>query len=251
VSLTADETAALLGEVLRPYHLRADEVLLTALGLALCEWTRSGSVLIGVESHGREELFADLHPARTIGWFTSLAPVLLELPPDGGPGASLIAVKEQLRRVPHRGIGHGLLRYLGDPVMVRRLRAQPAPEVVFNFLGRLGQAVPDSALFVPAPEAVGSGRDPLAPRTHILEVNSSIVSNELHIEMTYGTDLHHAATIDRLTRSLETHLHALMEHCRSAAAGRLTPSDFPLAELDQQKVDKIVARFSSKRGGER
>ena len=251
VSLDADETAALLDEAMRPYRMRIDEVLLAALARTLGEWTGSAAVLIDVEGHGREELFPDLHPSRTVGWFTSLAPVLLELPPGGDEDAVLMAVKEQLRRMPHRGIGYGLLRYLGDPAVADELRAQPAPEVSFNYLGRLDRAAPDSALFAPAPEAIGPGRHPLAPRTHVLEVNSSIAGGELRIELTYSAELHRAATIDRLAQRLREHLRALMSHRRSAEADRFTPSDFPLAELDQEKVDKIVARFSRQPGERR
>jgi len=247
VSLTADETAALREEALRPYRMRIEEVLLTTLARTLGEWTGGAAVLIDVEGHGREEIFPDLLPTRTVGWLTSLSPVLLELPPDGDPGTALMAVKEQLRRVPHHGIGYGLLRYLGDPAVAERLRALPSPQVSFNFLGRLDQAVQEVALFAPAPEAVGSGRHPRAPRTHLLEVNSRIASGELRIEITYGTEIHHRETIERLARRFGEHLSALVAHCRSADAGHFTPSDFPLLQLDQQKVDKIVARFGAKR----
>jgi amino acid adenylation domain-containing protein/non-ribosomal peptide synthase protein (TIGR01720 family) len=251
VGLGAEETAALLSDALRPYRLRVEEVLLTALALTLGEWTGRSSLLIDVESHGREEVFADLHPARTLGWLTCLAPVFLELPRDGDEGAALTAVKEQLRRLPQHGLGYGLLRYLGEGAVARELRAQPAPEVSFNYLGKLDQGLPDSALFAPAPEPVGSGRSPLAPRTHRLEVNGSIVGGELRVELTYGTGLHRAATMDRLARRFREHLQALLEHCLSVEAGRFTPSDFPLVALDQQKLDQIVARFGKTRSARR
>src|ERR1044071_520593 len=111
----------------------------------------------------------------------------------------------------------------------------------------MGEVLPAGVLFAPAPEAIGTGRHPLAPRTHVLEVNSSIASGELRMELTYSANLHHAATIERLAARLGEHLRALMAHARAAEPGRFTPSDFPLAELDQQKVDKIVARFAKKR----
>jgi amino acid adenylation domain-containing protein/non-ribosomal peptide synthase protein (TIGR01720 family) len=248
VALTAGETAELLGETLRPYRLRIDELLLTALAMTVEEWTGSAAVLVDVEGHGREEIVADLRPSRTVGWFTCLVPVVLELPRGGDPGAALVAVKEQLRRLPHRGIGHGLLRYLGDPAIGQRLRQQPSPEVSFNYLGRIGQAAPESGLFARALEPIGTGRDPLAPRTHLLEVNAAIAAGgELRIELTHSAELHHAATIERLARRYREHLHALMRHCRSAAAGRFTPADFPLAELDQQRMDRLAARFAGKR----
>ena len=58
-----------------------------------------------------------------MGWFTSLYPVrldpgLLDLEEalSGGPalGRALKTIKEQLRAVPGKGLGYGLLRYLND-----------------------------------------------------------------------------------------------------------------------------------------
>ena len=115
VSLTAEETRLLLQEVPRAYRTQINDVLLAALAQALSEWTGEKRVLVDVEGHGREEIVEGCDLSRTVGWFTTIFPVLLEVNNSSGPGETLKSVKEQLRRVPNRGIGYGLLRYLrGD-----------------------------------------------------------------------------------------------------------------------------------------
>lgn len=92
------------------YRTQVNDLLLTALARVICRWSGHTSSLIQLEGHGREELFDGLDLSRTVGWFTSLFPV--QLTPAVGMGESIKAIKEQLRGVPDKGVGYGLLRYL-------------------------------------------------------------------------------------------------------------------------------------------
>ena len=124
VELSRELTAALLQEVPAVYRTQINDVLLTALLQAYARWSGRRRLLVDLEGHGREELFDDVDLSRTVGWFTTLYPVLLEVPASAGPGQALQAVKGQLRRVPQRGLGYGLLCYLtGDELVAEQLRA--------------------------------------------------------------------------------------------------------------------------------
>jgi amino acid adenylation domain-containing protein/non-ribosomal peptide synthase protein (TIGR01720 family) len=114
VKLSSTETQALLQDVPATYRTQINEVLLTALVQAFAEWTGEPSLLLDLEAHGREELFSDVDLSRTVGWFTTIFPVFLDLSgtPFTSPGKALQAVKEQLRRIPNRGFNYGVLRYL-------------------------------------------------------------------------------------------------------------------------------------------
>ncbi|MGI8505171.1 MAG: amino acid adenylation domain-containing protein, partial [Hassallia sp.] len=113
VHLTEAETTALLTEVPATYNTQIIDVLLTALVQALTPWMRSSTLLVNLEGHGREEIFNHVDLSRTVGWFTSEFPVLLSLEKvSQPPGDALKTIKEQLRRIPNRGIGYGILRYL-------------------------------------------------------------------------------------------------------------------------------------------
>ncbi|MEM7349983.1 MAG: non-ribosomal peptide synthase/polyketide synthase [Acidobacteriota bacterium] len=238
--LDAEETAALLREVPAVYRTRIDDVLLTALTLGCAPWTGDTRLLVELEGHGREAIFPQVDLSRTVGWFTSVFPVLLELPAES-PGVALPAVKELLRQIPRRGIGYGLLRYLGPPEVRQSLAARPRAEIGFNYLGQLDQALPGSSPFAPAPESAGRERDHRGHRPHLLDLNASIAGGQLRIAWIYSANVHRRATVEALAERTMAALRTLIAHCRAPQAGGFTPSDFPLAGLDQATLDRLLA----------
>src|SRR6185295_7490033 len=128
VSLDAEETRALLQEVPEAYRTQINDVLLTALAKAVNKWTGRQQVLVQMEGHGREELWDDIDLSRTAGWFTSLFPVLIEVNATSDIGSLLKSVKEQLRRVPNRGLAYGVLRYLSNKLNA----GSKQPDLKFN-----------------------------------------------------------------------------------------------------------------------
>ena len=241
VSLEAEETQALLREVPAAYRTQINDVLLAALAAALARWTGSGLLLVDLEGHGREEI-SDLDLSRTVGWFTSVYPVLLDVRAADGPGTLLKGVKEQLRRVPRNGVGFGLLRYLGAPEIAAALAALPRAEVTFNYLGQLDTALPRTSPFMPARESAGPSASPRTQRDHLLEVVGEVAGGRLRLEWIYGERVHFRSTIERLAGLFLAELRGLITHCLSPEAGGRTPSDFPLAGLTQAQIDRIVGK---------
>ncbi|HYH78193.1 MAG TPA: amino acid adenylation domain-containing protein [Longimicrobium sp.] len=240
ISLSTEETRALLQEVPPVYRTQVDDALLAALARAWKAWTGEDRLRVELEGHGREERFPELDLSRTAGWFTSLYPVLLDVAGAEGPGGALKAVKEQLRAVPGRGIGYGALRWLGADDARAALAAFPAAEVRFEYLGQLDGAVADDAPFALAAESPGAAMHPGAPRTHALVVTGGVLGGRLQLTLGYSDGLHREETVRRLADALAAELRALVAHCREAGAGGYTPSDFPLAGLDQETLDRVV-----------
>src|SRR2546429_379551 len=116
----------------------------------------SSSGLSELEGQGRQALLAAADLSRRVGWFTSTSPLVLEVGEQREPLAVLRTTKSQLRRLPQRGIGYGLLRYLHPDVEIRqRLQEQEQPAVSFNYLGQFDQVLGHEALFALAPESSG------------------------------------------------------------------------------------------------
>ena len=137
VRLGRDETDALLHEVPGVYRTQVNDVLVSALGRALCQWTGRDDVLIGMEGHGREDVIDGIDASRTVGWFTTMFPVALGIAPAAEWGEVLKSVKEQLRALPHRGLSYGALRYLSPPDSPAAvLREDPLPAVCLNYHGQ-------------------------------------------------------------------------------------------------------------------
>ncbi|MFL5513040.1 MAG: amino acid adenylation domain-containing protein, partial [Gemmatimonadales bacterium] len=91
VALSKEQTGWLLQQAPAAYRTGIQELLLTALATVLAEWMGSEAVLLELEGHGREEQIADV--TRTVGWFTTLYPVLLRVEPGGDTGTVIKSVK--------------------------------------------------------------------------------------------------------------------------------------------------------------
>jgi amino acid adenylation domain-containing protein/non-ribosomal peptide synthase protein (TIGR01720 family) len=241
VSLTMEETRRLLQDVPRAYRTQINDALLTALARALCRWADSSSIILTIEGHGREELRTGLDTTRTIGWFTTLYPALLELDTEMGAGETLKRVKEQLRDAARDGRWYGAWRYLSqEPEIKERLAGLGPSEVVFNYLGQLDQALNSEGIFGRAPESTGPMQDVGEKRPHLLEVNGSVSDARLQVSWRYSSAVHERATIEKVAARFIEELRELIEHCTVSEACGYTPSDFPLAQLGQQELDLIV-----------
>ncbi|HEX3544495.1 MAG TPA: condensation domain-containing protein, partial [Candidatus Acidoferrum sp.] len=241
VALDEDATRALLQTVPAAYNTQINDVLLTALARAWAKWTGTGTLYTNLEGHGRENLFEDVDIGRTVGWFTSIFPVRLELNESGEnwqPGEALKSVKEQLRRIPQRGVGYGILRYLSGEAA---LKSRPEPAMVFNYLGQFDRAVEGSKLLRFASESSGPWHSPKQKRRHVIEINSLVMNDRMEFEFTYSPDLHDGDKIQEFADGFLNALKEVIAHCQLPASGGRTPSDFPLAQINQASLDRLLA----------
>lgn len=210
------ETTALLEQFPVVYDLKIQEVLLTALVLSFSRWTGERSLLVELEGHGREDLFPDVDLSRTVGWFTSLFPTQLELENPGEPEAALLSIKNQLRRIPDRGIGFGLLYHLcQDKRISQQIRELPQAQVNFNYHGQLDRGSP-STLFTSVPENKGPERDLNGIRMCPLYIAANVTRGRLRMRWSYSTNLYQRKTIATLAQGFVENLQLLIAHCLSS-----------------------------------
>ncbi|MGG6352097.1 amino acid adenylation domain-containing protein, partial [Pseudomonas putida] len=216
-SLDAQRTAQLLKEAPAAYQTQINDLLLTALSRALCQWDDSASALVLLEGHGREDLFEQLDLSRTLGWFTSMYPVRLS--PVSEPGASIVAIREQLAQVPDKGIGYGVLRHMDEPWVRARLADLPQAQVTFNYLGQLDQSFDaEQALFLPAPESVGDSFSQQASLANWLEVVGQVFDGKLSFRCIYSNRRFRQGTITAFMEQFQAELVLLIEHCLQVQA---------------------------------
>jgi non-ribosomal peptide synthase protein (TIGR01720 family) len=207
---------------------------------------------VDLEGHGRELVFGDvgdiedLDISRTVGWFTTVYPVVLEVG-DADPGAALVSTKERLRAVPERGIGYGLLRYLGGAGDV--LGEGPAAEILFNYLGQADATAEALSLFRASTTSTGPCRSPRGHRTYLLEVVGIVTGGQLRITFTYGTRTHRRETVERLAAAYAGALRELLRHSRGSEEV-FTPSDFSKARLDARGFARVAALLADDDGDE-
>ncbi|MEH1938078.1 MAG: amino acid adenylation domain-containing protein [Nostoc sp.] len=246
MKLSQEETQTLLLSVNEAYNTQINDILLSALVFSIAEWTGNSTVLIDLEGHGREEVFSDIDLSRTVGWFTSLFPVLLQLPSLNQPGEIIKSIKEQLRAIPNRGIGYGILRYLcKNPTVNEQIKTIPASEISFNYLGQFDQVQSETGWKF-APEPTGASQSLKQTRDHLLDINALVVEGELLIDWTYNSHVHTRATVEKLAQSYIQSIRSIIEHCQLAENRGYTPSDFPDAQLNQLQLDELLTRFKTK-----
>ncbi|HYC91741.1 MAG TPA: condensation domain-containing protein, partial [Thermoanaerobaculia bacterium] len=243
-SLSAEQTATLIREVPKAYSTEIEEILLASLVQANIKANAEPRLAVALEVDGREVLFDDLDSSRTAGCYTFEYPLVLDLSGAADPGAAIKRVKEQMRAVPHRGAGYGLLRTLMPERLPESLVKASAPDVRFVYLGEVAESADAlAALFRPASETAGAQQNPLETRPYLVDVSVAVTGGALHVNWHYSRNVHQRAAIEAAAdRTIEA-LGQLIFHCVAEDAGGYTPSDFPEADLSQNDLDEILAAF--------
>ncbi|MFE4421469.1 amino acid adenylation domain-containing protein [Streptomyces sp. NPDC056817] len=255
LTLSPERTEPLLTQVPAVFHGGVNDVLLTGLALAVADWRRrrgqvdTAGVLVDLEGHGREDVVEGADLSRAVGWFTSLYPVRLEPGVEdwgevwaGGAGAgrALKRVKEQLRALPDNGIGYGLLRHL-NPGTSARLAELPAPQIGFNYLGRLTSGTDTDWATAPEADGLGGGADDAMPLPHALEINALTEDgpdgSSLGAVWSWPDGLLTEDDVRDLAETWFRALDALAAHAERPGAGGHTPSDLTLVSLTQDEID--------------
>ncbi|RFM33509.1 non-ribosomal peptide synthetase [Chitinophaga silvisoli] len=229
-------TADLQHHCYKAYRTEINDILLTGLAIAIEEVFGIKRVAVQMEGHGREDIGMDVDVSRTVGWFTSLYPVVLDMG-YADPVAQLVSVKEQLHRVPNKGIGYGLLRH------ARHLQ----PAVSFNYLGDFGDNIASSdtaAHFSYSAEAHGHDFSPLLARDVLLDVSGLMAGGRLQLSVTYSNQQYHAATIAQLLDSYRLHLEALISHLSQETSVHLTPVDLTCKDLTISALAELTSRYT-------
>ncbi|WP_242903499.1 non-ribosomal peptide synthetase [Actinomadura terrae] len=247
--LAPETTRAVLGTVTDAYNAEINDVLLAALARAVRSWRGTGhdGVLIDLEGHGREEHVVAGHAdlSRTVGWFTTVYPVRLDPgPATDTPGAALKRVKEQLREIPDKGIGYGMLRHLNERTAAA-LAASAAPQIGFNYLGQVD--APSDEPWTVAATGVGGRADAGLSLSHVVEVNArtdrTAGGPELVATWTWAGGLLTESRVRALAQGWFAALGDLADDAERPDAGGLTPSDVALALLSQDEIELLEAEL--------
>ncbi|MEA5549589.1 amino acid adenylation domain-containing protein [Anabaena cylindrica UHCC 0172] len=241
--LTAAQTQIFLTKANKTYRTQPQELLLAALVKTLGNITQKSNLQIMMEGHGREELSSDLDITRTLGWFTTLYPLNLELPDINLESEIIKTVKEQLRAIPKRGFGYGLLRYLEEGEKPKFTNYQ-SPEISFNYLGQVRSESGKNKLFRLLNAEIEPTRNPEGLRPHLIDINGIVVEGELRVDWLYSSNLHKEETITKWVDEFQKNLLEIINYCTEVGVGGYTPSDFPLVQISQSSVNILQEKYA-------
>jgi non-ribosomal peptide synthase protein (TIGR01720 family) len=229
-------TGALFDQVPKSFRTRINDALLAALTMTLGKFGSDGTIQFDLEGHGREPLFDDVDLSRTIGWLTTVYPVVLKANCDDTVSNLLTTIKDQLRIIPSNGISHGLLRYVAGNTKLMRV---PKSQVLFNFLGRIDRISGDSDRLRLLESNIGQARGTDGQRIYVIEIDSRVQDGCLTVDWTASSRLHSRQTIEDLAEHYRRSIEKIVLAASSGETAN-SPSDFPLADLDADEMDNLA-----------
>ncbi|NBI30069.1 non-ribosomal peptide synthetase [Chengkuizengella marina] len=228
--LSVEETTKLLTNVHKAYNTEMNDILLCALGLSLKKWTGENQFMISLEGHGREEVIKDINIGRTIGWFTSIYPVRLNMKYSTNLSNQIKHLKEKLRQIPNKGIGYGMIKYLTSDDLKTKISSGINPEISFNYLGQFDTDV-NTVSFESSPLSVGEEVSTNSERQYVLDIISSVENGMLNVSITYDVNEYKSDTMIQFASYMQESLDHIIQHCVNKGFKEITPSDVGAKDL--------------------
>ncbi|MGC5328107.1 amino acid adenylation domain-containing protein [Brevibacillus sp. SYSU BS000544] len=239
ITLDRETTAKLLKETNRAYNTEINDILLSALGLAAREWCGAEKIAIALEGHGREEIVDGVDTTRTVGWFTSCYPVILEMK-DQEIGMVIKRTKEYLRKVPNKGIGYGMLTQLTDRNSADlKIKA----DISFNYLGQFDQDV-NSEWITYSELARGSEIHPAFSFDESIQMNSLVDRGEFKAKIDFNRNEFSSERIEAFAQLFKDKLMEVIACCTWKEKTEYTPTDYGINDYsleDVQEIQKYVS----------
>lgn len=228
-------TEKLLTESHKAYKTNINDVLITALSLAIGKIFDVDDVAIQLEGHGREDINSEIDVTRTVGWFTTIYPVLITLKKNQDNINQLIEVKETLHRIPNKGIGFGILKYLKECDL--NINA----DVSFNYLGNFdfGKAKKEDQIFKFTDEYKGNEISSKIERKGTLDVSGILVNDQLQIMLSFNINYFRNETIENLKEAYKAELEYLICCLSEEKETHLTPVDFTYKGLNLSSLEEL------------
>lgn len=243
-NLSVETTEKLLTQVNAAYNTQINDILLVAFGIAMAKVTGEKKVLVELEGHGREPIISGININRTVGWFTTIFPVILDMSSISDLPYLIKQTKEDLRRIPNYGIGYGILKYLTSPENKQALDFGLNSDISFNYLGQFDREF-SSDLFELSD--LNAGKNTAISFNRVrkpLEIIGKVIGNKLFISADFDTNIYSETIISELMEKYLDSLFIIIEHCINKSSVELTPSDFQDEDLSIEDLEFITKQLN-------
>ncbi len=217
------------GAVDLPADASLNEVLLTAVGWSLAEWMGADAVTVDVEGHGRLQRDLPTDLSRTVGWFTSIAPLRLDMAGCATAVDALQRVRRAIDDLRGRDLEWGMLRHMGACPPDHPLRSLPKRQVSFNYLGVFDSSQEADALLTALPSSLGAEQSPEAERHYLIDIAAQVSGGQLEFAVKYSPEVHSAEEVERWLDRCETTLRQLLSGAAPAGLGDIDQDELLLA----------------------
>ncbi|MCP4216453.1 MAG: AMP-binding protein, partial [bacterium] len=246
ITLEKENTSALLTGVNGAYNTEINDILLTALALSMKRWGDLDRIALNLEGHGREAIIPDANITRTVGWFTAAFPVVLDISACEDTRSAIKHIKETLRRIPEKGTGYGILRYLAGTEKKQGLMFDTSPRISFNYLGQFAEPEGEESGGGIGFSHIGAGPMicPEMEDLYSLDINGMVTAGELSLTFAYTGDEFGTERIDALAEIFRGVLVEIISHCMEKETAESTPSDLEFPDLTIAELEGLQRRFT-------
>ena len=140
--------------------------------MAVKEITGQDRIAVEMEGHGREPIHKKINIDRTMGWFTTTYPLVIDC--QNETQEAIIGVKEMLRKLPNNGIGYGLLY---------QTQLSKYIDISFNYLGEMDSEEKDTEYVHFSSGKSIADENLMAP---LFSINAVVQNNKLVCSITYN-----------------------------------------------------------------
>ncbi len=240
IRISPDVTAKLLRNANKAYNTEINDILLTALIAAVRDITGENKLKVMMEGHGREDILDGVDITRTIGWFTTVYPVFIDLGEEKEISQNIKMVKETLRKIPNKGIGYGVLKYMTEELQ----KIQTQAPLSFNYFGEMNNDM-NRKVFSQSPFSPGESIGGKIARHCAVEMNAISLNGELTIYTTFNQDQYQTSAIEQLNQSFKENLEKIVDHCVDKEGSDMTPSDYGDVSLGLEELERIKDKYSA------
>ncbi len=213
-SISESTTLKMLTRANSKYQTHIDDLLLASLARAFRKWKGVSSLRLDLESHGREEIFGDIDLTRTVGWFTSTYPVVLGVSGAGSISQDVKKIRDELKRVPQKGIGYGLLRYVHPSHEIKKTISDlPASEVSFNYIGQFDNVLADDSEVRIYKELGAVDCLVSEKKAYKLYIEVIKIDNVFTVKVEYAASWFYASEVEQLLELYCSAIEEVAEHC--------------------------------------
>lgn len=208
----AEESETILRKVHQVSRIEAYDIMLTAFGMTLAEWSGGNHFRVDVEGHGRERISERINVSRTVGWFTSIYPVVLQIAVADSACEALERTEQMLRRIPYKGFNYGVLRYLSDETIHNEFELKTEADYNFNYMGQFGREVNNEWFelsSMPHGDTIGLDNE----RAYRLEAIAMAANGQLTLRFVYSSHHFSAQSMHRFADLYRTKLRKIVECC--------------------------------------
>lgn len=241
IELNEEDTKFLLENVNEIYNTEIDDILLSALSYSIATLWDKNQTLVNLERHGRENISSEIEVNRTVGWFTSQFPIILPVDRTN-LRKHIVNTKETLRKIPHKGIGYGILRYISSVSENDLKYLSINPDINFNYMGQFDEDIKNT-IFSISPYDVGECFGVDFDSLYIININAIVRNSILSFAFKYDFNRISQTEVEKFSKCYESSLLEIIKHCKNNEEKFTTPSDYDAKNLSCEELEYIQSLY--------